>query len=190
LLVAHLVQLVTPLPPRLWPLLDAGALLLPIVFTLVARQTAGAPGALRQVAEQLTPLLTDAHGAITLGAALGVVGVLVLPGSAAVLVTRGLLDRLSRDETQAVLAHVVASVGNGDLEILAILEGLFRAWGLTVLALAAPLGPVARRALGRVLRVLLPGVRTPERSAREEAVAALLLAGTEPDDDHFDPLLD
>jgi Zn-dependent protease with chaperone function len=38
-------------------------------------------------------------------------------GDATVVVSRGMLDSLDRDETQGILAHVIASVGNGDLGI-------------------------------------------------------------------------
>ncbi len=43
------------------------------------------------------------------------------PDNARLLVTRGLLDALSRDETQAVVGHLLGSIGNGDTLIV-------RAW--------------------------------------------------------------
>lgn len=43
------------------------------------------------------------------------------PSNARLYVTRGLLDTMSRDETQAVVGHLVGSIGNGDTLIV-------RAW--------------------------------------------------------------
>ena len=108
---------------------------------------------------------------------------------ATIVVTRGLLDRLDRDETQAVIAHVVASVGNGDLKILATILSLFQAWGLTMLVLSTPLGPKSRRVLRRVVRAAVGGGRSDAARREAEAVADLLLRGTEMDDDDLDALL-
>lgn len=48
---------------------------------------------------------------------------------AVLVVTRGLLDDFSRDETQAVVAHLLGSAGNGDLKIAADLDALFQTPG-------------------------------------------------------------
>ena len=39
------------------------------------------------------------------------------PADAAVIVTRAVLDAADRDETSAIVAHLVASIGNGDLKL-------------------------------------------------------------------------
>jgi Zn-dependent protease with chaperone function len=65
---------------------------------------------------------------------------------ATILVSRGLLD-LDRDSRQAILAHVVASVANGDLGIAAIVLSVFQTWGLLALVIDTPFGPRSRRAI-------------------------------------------
>jgi hypothetical protein len=72
---------------------------------------------------------------------------------AAVVVTRGFIDRLPREAQQAVIAHVMASVGNGDLGLAAEILGVLQTWGLVALALEAPFLPVSRQNLLFVLRV-------------------------------------
>lgn len=273
LLVAHLVQLVAPLPQGLWLALEALALTLPIAFGLATHQLAQMPMSahMRDVLGRVAPLLTDAGGSLTPAAVGALVALLVLPGSVALLVgwlwirralpaastaallrklgareprpgdfeehqvknlveeiavacvvppprvlivdapggaanaaafglslddatvvvTRGLLDQLDRDETQAILAHAVASVGNGDMKILSTIMALFQAWGLAVLVLGAPVGSRSRRALRRLLKVALLGQRTPARRQEAEAVAELLFRGTETDGrDDLDELLE
>jgi heat shock protein HtpX len=108
---------------------------------------------------------------------------------ATIIVTRGLLDRLNRDETQAMIAHVIASVGNGDLKIMSIIVSMFQAWGLAMLVLSAPLGPKSRRVLGRLVRVAIRGRRREETRREAEAVAELLSKGTEIEEDDFDAFL-
>jgi len=108
---------------------------------------------------------------------------------ATIIVTRGLLDRLNRDETQAVIAHVVASVANGDLKIMSIIVSMFQAWGLAMLVLSTPLGPKSRRVLWRLVRVAIFGRGNEAYRRESEAVAELLIKGTEMDDDDLDALL-
>jgi Zn-dependent protease with chaperone function len=48
---------------------------------------------------------------------------------ATVVVTRGLLDRLDRQETVGAVAHVVASAGNGDLRLAAAVLAVFQTLG-------------------------------------------------------------
>jgi heat shock protein HtpX len=98
-------------------------------------------------------------------------------GDAAVVVSRGLLDNLGRDETQGVVAHLVARIGNGDLGIARTMASLYYTLGLMSAVLTAPTERGARRALGPVLRLMVrPGTarRHPERAV--EASVALLEA--------------
>jgi len=67
---------------------------------------------------------------------------------AMVLVTNGFLHQLDRDERQAVVAHLVGSVGNGDLEIAATILSVFETWVLVAMLLETPLS-VRRRAFVR-----------------------------------------
>jgi Zn-dependent protease with chaperone function len=106
------------------------------------------------------------------GANAGVLG--VSENEAAVVGSRGLLTGLGRDETQAVAAHLIGSVANGDLRILASLNALFQSMGLVLLALDAAfaLSPSAARDLFRTLRFLLGGGRDSEEAAALEEILA------------------
>jgi Zn-dependent protease with chaperone function len=84
---------------------------------------------------------------------------------AVLLVSTGLLKRLDRSETQALLAHLIASVGNGDLRIAASFFSIFQAWGALSLLIETPLSAEARGSLGRTWRALrnaAAGRRDPE----------------------------
>ena len=81
-----------------------------------------------------------------------------------VLVTRGLLDQLDRDETQAVVGHVIGSVGNGDLKIVSIIYSIYQTWGALALLVNAPFAASSRRAIWRGFRTAFRGQeRTVDR---------------------------
>jgi Zn-dependent protease with chaperone function len=90
---------------------------------------------------------------------------------AAIVVTRGLLERLDRDETQGVIGHLIGSVGNGDLRIAWLLLSVFQTYTLLAILLHAPTSRTARRNAWRALRGLFR--RDPAELAR---VADLLLS--------------
>lgn len=92
------------------------------------------------------------------------------PGDAALVVSRALLDELGRDETQAVIGHLVASIGNGDLRIVHRILALQCSLGATEALLRAPFGPRAFRAVRELVRAA-----TWPRGSHPEALAALLL---------------
>jgi Zn-dependent protease with chaperone function len=71
---------------------------------------------------------------------------------ATIVVTTGLLRTLDRDETQGVVAHLVASVGNGDLRIGATISSVFQTLGLVGSVLRAPSEGAPRVTLRRLLR--------------------------------------
>ena len=103
---------------------------------------------------------------------------------ATLVVTRGFLDRLPRDQQQAVLAHVIASIGNGDLAVAREILTVLQTWGLVTLVLDAAIMSWARRNLAIVARTTI-GVLSgsAERSRREQAVDLMLAgAGYEYDD--------
>lgn len=91
---------------------------------------------------------------------------------AVIVVSRGLLGALDREETEGVIAHLVASIGNGDLRaslaILSVLETL----GLVSVLLAAPLGRQARSVFVQIVKLAV------RRGHAEDAerVRELLLA--------------
>ena len=72
---------------------------------------------------------------------------------AVVLVSRRLLDELDRDETQAVVAHLVGAAGNGDLRVALSMLALFRTTALLLTGLGAALGPTSRRILVQLIRL-------------------------------------
>ena len=101
------------------------------------------------------------------------------------LVTRGLLDKLDRDETQAVIAHLVGSVGNGDLRIASIIFSIYQTWGALVLLMMAPVERKSRRAIWRALKVAFRSRhRVVDRWEAEFVSDALLRGAT---DDTTDP---
>lgn len=90
---------------------------------------------------------------------------------ATVVVTRGLLDRIPRGETQAVVGHLVASAGNGDLRVLLSLMTLFQAIGLVFTAFEAVMN--LSQGAWRDLRALVRWTLAPAGSRDAEAGAAL-----------------
>jgi len=98
-------------------------------------------------------------------------------GDAAIVVTRGLLDTLGRDETQGVVAHLVGRVGNGDLKIARTMASLYYTLGLCSTVLTAPTERRARRALWPVLRLVVrPSSADHHPEKAQEASLALLEA--------------
>jgi len=70
---------------------------------------------------------------------------------AVLLATRGLLDRLDRDETQGVVAQLIASIGDGDLRLTQAILALFETLGLFLTIIDLPFRATARRRIGRLL---------------------------------------
>jgi Zn-dependent protease with chaperone function len=98
----------------------------------------------------------------TPGANVGAAGLTM--EDAAVVVTRGFVDRLPRDAQQALIAHVMGSVGNGDLTVAAAILTLLQTWGLVSLVLEAPFLSSARANL-----VLVGGIAIKTLQGRAEA---------------------
>ena len=98
-------------------------------------------------------------------------------GDSTILVTRGLLDTLDRDETQAVIAHLVGSVGNGDLRIASIIFSIYQTWGALALALNAPLERRARKAMWRAFKVAFRSQKREVDRWEAEFVSDALLRG-------------
>lgn len=86
--------------------------------------------------------------------------------AAAVFVTRGVLDRLSRDQTQALVAQLIAALGNGDGRMAERMLRLTEMVGLFMLLSQAPMSALARGALRPLIG--LHGAREGE-----DAIAAL-----------------
>jgi len=111
------------------------------------------------------------------------------PNDARIVVSRGLLEQLNRDELEGALAHLVASIGNGDLRIAFRVTSVFETCGLLVAIVNSPFGSRSRGTLWRIVRYGLAGKKDSEGSAAEAAAVAALLtrgAGLETDDiDNF-----
>ncbi len=71
-----------------------------------------------------------------------------------VFVTRGLLDRLDRAATQALVAHLIAGIGNGDLALGDRLRRVQELAGLLMTVAQAPVSGAARAVLAELWRAL------------------------------------
>ncbi len=71
---------------------------------------------------------------------------------ARIVISRQLIDDLDRDQLQALMAHMVGSISNGDLSIAFTVTSVFEACGLIVALVNAPFGKESRRTLWRLLR--------------------------------------
>lgn len=94
---------------------------------------------------------------------------------AAVIATRGLLERLDRRETQGVVAHLVASTGDGDLRLAASVQAVFGTLGAMVLIFDLPFRRGAWAAL-RDLLLCLIGLLPEDRAERLKSGLAASLA--------------
>jgi len=74
--------------------------------------------------------------------------------SALVAVSTGLLQRMRRDEVEAVLGHEVSHVANGDMVTLALIQGVLNTF---VIVLSRVIGHVVDRAVFRTERGHGPG---------------------------------
>jgi Zn-dependent protease with chaperone function len=82
---------------------------------------------------------------------------------ATLLVTRGLIDRLDRDETTGIVAHLIASAGAGDIRLSHAILAVFETFGFFVTFLDLPFRWSAWRALGGTLLMTLGLRRNPEK---------------------------
>ena len=93
------------------------------------------------------------------------------PGDAVVAVSRGSLDRLSRDELQGVIAHEFSHILNGDMRLSLRLMGLVH--GILVVAL---LGQILLRVVGNGPWTVRTS-RDDDRKSEGGVVVALLVLG-------------
>ncbi len=96
---------------------------------------------------------------------------------ARIVISRRLLDDLDRDQLQAILAHLVGSIGNGDLRIAFTVTSVFETCGFLLSLINAPFGRDSRQKVWRVLRYILRS-GPPEQKAVEAAAIAESLAGS------------
>lgn len=93
-----------------------------------------------------------------------------------VVVSRGLLERLDRDETQGVAAHLVASAANGDARLLGSLTSMFYILRLLQVVVLLPFMDAPRRIL-RSFAAAQSAIarRSPDRGAAAAAAVRLLM---------------
>ncbi len=94
------------------------------------------------------------------------------PEDAHVVLSRRLLDDLDRGQLQALIGHLVASIGNGDLHIAFKVTTVFETCGLIVTLINAPFGKQSRSTLWRVIRY--PFRRSDRKTVDADEVAELL----------------
>lgn len=104
---------------------------------------------------------------------------------AQVVISRQLLDVLSRDELEGILAHLIASVGNGDLSIAFTVTSIFEAYGLIETFVNSPFGPQARATIWHILRFIF-GRSSDGRAREAETVAAMLARNVDLASDDID----
>lgn len=109
---------------------------------------------------------------------------------ARIVITRGMLDRLTRDELEGALAHLVASIGNGDFRIAFRVTSVFETYGLLLALINSPFGPRSRRSLWRIVRYGLSFKKGGGDAAEAAAVADLLSRGADLETDDIDNLFD
>jgi Zn-dependent protease with chaperone function len=98
-----------------------------------------------------------------------------------IVISRRLLDDLDRDQMQAILAHLVGSIGNGDLGIAFTVTSVFETCGLLVNLINAPFSKESRGRLWRVVRYMLGGGPPEKRAADAAAIAESLATSLDGD---------
>jgi Zn-dependent protease with chaperone function len=91
---------------------------------------------------------------------------------ARIVISRRLIDDLSRDQLQALLGHLIASVGNGDLRVAFTVTSVFETCGLLVTLINSPFGSHSRGTLWRMVRYAL--FPSNNKAAEADAVCELL----------------
>ena len=104
---------------------------------------------------------------------------------AVLLATTGFLDRLDRDERQAIVAHLIGSVGNGDLEIATVILSVFQTWGLVALLLETPLDSRRRILARRFVELSIRAARGRADAKDARALLDRLLSGGELEFEQF-----
>jgi len=105
---------------------------------------------------------------------------------ARIVVSRRLLDDLSRDELEGILAHLIGSIGNGDLRIAFRITAVFETCGLLVAIVNSPFGPRSRGVLWRIIRYGFVSGGAKEAAAVADLLARNVGLDTDDIDQFFD----
>lgn len=127
-------------------------------------------------------LIIDADGANA--AAIG-----TSTADAHLVISRGLIECLRREEMQGAIAHLIASIGSGDLRIAFRITSVFETLGMLVTMLNAPFGPHARATIGKIVRFAFERAHAND-GAEAEAIATMLAAGMTQDTNDIDRFFD
>ncbi len=99
------------------------------------------------------------------------------PEDATIVVSRALLDDLDRDETQGVLAHLIASIGNGDLRGAMSIVAIYQTFGFASALVKAPISGPARTTVKRMLGYVFSRHKPQERAAEANIISEMLTSG-------------
>src|SRR5215831_11397285 len=99
------------------------------------------------------------------------------PQDARIVISRRLIDDLNRDQLQALLGHLIGSIGNGDLRIAFTVTSVFETCGLLVTLVNSPFGRQSRRTLWKMIRYVFGSSSDEAAKAAEADDVATLLAG-------------
>jgi len=164
------------------------------VGSLLHRFHSRAPDATRLAEQQMVNVVSEMAVAAGVrspavrvidSAAVNAAAVGLTVNDATVIVTNGFLERLDRDERQAIIAHLVGSVGNGDLEIAATIFSVFETWALVAALLETPLSVRKRAFVRKFVRLAYDEVRGRADEGEARGVVDALLAGAGPDAEDF-----
>jgi Zn-dependent protease with chaperone function len=104
---------------------------------------------------------------------------------ATLIVSRRLLDECDREQTEAVVGHLIASIANGDLRIAFLMTSVLLTFGSLVAILKTPFGPHGRATLQKFMRLGLKGWRqTLDGQAERELLQNLIAEGLQIEDMH------
>src|SRR5581483_5956701 len=105
------------------------------------------------------------------------------PTDATLVLSRCLLDEFDRNETQAVIGHLMGSIGNGDLRIAFTILSVFLTFAFLVNVLSAPFSPQSRAMLWQIMRLgLRPRKRQLDKQTETTLIQLLLTQGLGLDD--------
>ena len=111
---------------------------------------------------------------------------------ATLVLSRCLLDEFDRSETQAVIGHLMGSVGNGDLRIAFTILSVFLTFAFLVNVLSSPFSPQSRTMLRQLMHLgVHPKTRQLDKQTETALIQLLLMQGLGFDDkDGFDHALE
>lgn len=121
------------------------------------------------------------------GAAVNAASIGSSPNDACLVVSQGMLRDLNREELESVIAHLIASIGDGDLAIAFTATSIFETCGLLLTLINAPFDREARTTLWRLARFAMKFARNRTSDAEEaEALEVVLTREVDAEDSGVD----